>query len=101
MHIATGVDAHRMGLMRRQGVLSRIRELMTHPSAEVRCGCVWVVINLTWNDEVSDVKSRQERAQILRDLGYIESLNIMREDVALDVRERTKTALFQIQSNLP
>lgn len=100
VHIATGSDAHRSELMRRKRILEGVRDLMTNPSHEVRCACVWVVINLTWTDEGGDADARKARAEILRDMGYIERLLTLKDDVALDVRERTKTALFQLQSNL-
>ena len=84
---------------------------MDSPSDNVRIGCVWTVINLIVTEETSDalgiidcvppmltdLAECRKRATILRDLGVFDKLARMQEnDSSLDVKERAKSALSQL-----
>ncbi|CCJ28294.1 unnamed protein product [Pneumocystis jirovecii] len=68
-----------------------------HTSFEVRLGCLWVLINLTWSDDNSDKVMKEHRNQVLKDIGFLEKLKLMQNDSSSDIRERVKTALSQLE----
>ncbi|KAL9596871.1 MAG: hypothetical protein Q9219_005497 [cf. Caloplaca sp. 3 TL-2023] len=96
VHLAAGLPRHRQLLISQPELLKLILPLFAHPHHEVRSCCAWIVINLTWMDDQSDHPSCKERAQELMHLGWYEKLQKLESDPELDVRERTKTALHQI-----
>lgn len=100
-NIAAQTDALRDMFLQREDVLRKLLPLFKHEVTDVRNVCAWVVINLTWQDEHNSRASKercQERARKLVRLGFQDMLNENRHDPCLDVRERTKTALFQLES---
>lgn len=87
-------------LLKREDVLKKLLPLFNHNVMDIRNGCAWIVINLTWQEDhtAHDLKEGcQARAQQLIRLGFKEKLNDNKNDPCLDVRERTKTALFQLE----
>lgn len=100
-NIAAQTDTLRDMFLQREDVLCKLLPLFKHEITDVRNVCAWVVINLTWQDEQNSRASKercQQRARKLVKLGFKEKLNENRYDPSLDVRERTKTALFQLES---
>jgi hypothetical protein len=101
VHIAAGTDAHRDIVAQRDSVLTKLIPLMTHDQPEVRTACVWLVINLTWIEEHGNFPRNEAckiRAEKLIRLGFKDKLDERSRDPTLDVRERIKTALFQLEN---
>ncbi|KAL9001918.1 MAG: hypothetical protein Q9188_005133 [Gyalolechia gomerana] len=96
VHLAAGLPRHRQLLISQPELLTLMLPLFGHAHHEVRACCAWIVINLTWMDDQSDHPSCRERAQKLVNLRWYEQLQMLESDPELDVRERTKTALHQI-----
>nr|KMM64038.1 armadillo repeat protein [Coccidioides posadasii RMSCC 3488] len=93
INIAAGLPRHRQLLMLHPDLLRLMMPLFQHASKEVRVNCVWVVINLTVEDDQRDRPTCRERAAKLRELGVLEQLVRLEDDPECDVRQRTKTAL--------
>ncbi|EFR03412.1 armadillo repeat protein [Nannizzia gypsea CBS 118893] len=93
IHIAAGVSRHRHLLVFHQDLLKLTMALLSHSNWQIRANCVWIVINLTLDDDKTDRASRVERAMRLKSLGVMERLSSLEIDSESDVRERTKTAL--------
>ncbi|KAL8968347.1 MAG: hypothetical protein Q9197_004931 [Variospora fuerteventurae] len=100
VHLAAGLPRHRQLLIAQTELLKLLLAHFAHPSHEVRSACAWIVINLTWMDDQSDHSSCKERAQELNKMGWVGQLKVLELDPELDVRERVKTALHQIQCAL-
>lgn len=107
VHIAAGAEKHRDLISQREGMLKKLLPLLSHQDAELRVAIVWLMINLTWIEEdygssTNSVRSDacKMRAQKIVELGFKEALKERSRDPSLDVRERTKTALFQIEGLL-
>lgn len=99
-NIVIHTDALKDKLLQREDVLKKLLPLFNHNVMDIRNGCAWIVINLTWQEDhtAHDIKEGcQARARKLISLGFKEKLNENKNDVCLDVRERTKTALFQLE----
>lgn len=101
IHLAAGLSRHRQQLASHPELLRLLIPLFQHANKQVRVNCVWVVINLTFEDDESDRNSCRERAVRLRELGVLEQLARLEEDPESDVRERTKTALHLMSLLLP
>lgn len=97
VNLAAGPPKHRDMLFSHRDLLKNLMWLFEHPNRVVRVNCVWVVINLTYEDDQSDRQASYERASKLKTLGVIDRLRSVEDDSDLDVRERTKTALHQIR----
>ncbi|KAF3483521.1 armadillo repeat protein [Arthroderma uncinatum] len=93
IHIAAGFSRHRHLLVFHQDLLKLTMALLNHSNWQIRANCVWIVINLTLDDDKTDRPSRVERAMRLKSLGVMERLSSLEIDSEADVRERTKTAL--------
>lgn len=94
-------DELRDMFLEREDVLKKLLPLFQHEMSDVRNGCAWVVINLTWQDDQTNRQAKekcQKRARKLVRLGFKDRLNENRQDPFLDVRDRTKTALFQLEA---
>lgn len=100
VHIAAGQSKHRQLLISQPELLKLLLPLFSHPHREVRVSCAWLVINLTWEDDQSDKLNCKARAQELLKLGFYQKLQSLESDTELDVRERTKTAMFQMNKLL-
>ena len=98
INIAAGLPQHRQKLLGHPDLIRNLLGYFNHPHRQVRVNCVWIVINLTDEDEQSDREESRERALELRSLGVADKLRALRDDPDLDVRERVKTALHQVNS---
>ena len=96
VHIAAGLPRHRQILVSNSELLKLVVPLFGHPDPEVRCPCVWIVINASFLDNSADLPNCRSRARELVKLGFYEQLETIEADPSLDVRERTKTALTQM-----
>ena len=98
IHLAAGLSRHRQQLVTHPELLRLMVPHFSHPNKQIRVNCVWVVINLTFQDDQSDEKTCIERALKLRSLGVMEKLSTLEDDSETDVRERTKTAMASMNS---
>jgi len=94
VNIATGSEYHKQSIMKRHAILRSILGLMSHGAPAVRVAAIWVVINLTWQDDKTST-GVHDRVVYLRNMGMEDRLRIMNADQNLDVRDRVKTALHQ------
>lgn len=92
IHLAASLPRHRDLLMEHRDILHYLMGYFDHSSRDVRAGCVWVIINLTYPDDHTDLEPSRERASKLRSIGVLDRLTSLLDDPDLDVRERTKTA---------
>ncbi|KAL2863538.1 armadillo repeat protein [Aspergillus lucknowensis] len=98
IHLAAGLPWHRQLLVSHRDLLRYLMNYFNHSHRDVRTNCVWVVINLTYEDDASDREGCRERALKLRSAGVLDRLASLEHDPDLDVRERTKTALHLVNS---
>lgn len=100
VHIASGSETHREMILNHSNLLEKLLPLLEHEDAQIRVAIAWVVINLTWIEHHSDPQQTENcrrRAQALIGLGFQNALEKTQNDVVGDVRERSKTALSQIE----
>ena len=100
IHLAASVPRHRQYLASQKELLRAIIPLFRHSSRVVRVNCAWIAINLTYEDDPADHVGCKQRAHELKNLGFLDKLQILADDSDLDVRERTKTAMSLINSLL-
>ncbi|PKY02477.1 armadillo repeat protein [Aspergillus campestris IBT 28561] len=98
IHLAAGLPWHRQLLVSHRDLLRHLVGYFNHNHRDVRINCVWVVINLTYEDDASDRDGCRERASTLRSMGVMDRLASLEDDPDLDVRERTKTAQHLVKS---
>jgi len=97
-NIAAGSEKHKERIMESAVLNSILQCLRERQCSELRVAAIWVIINLTWQEESSDnedgswplVKSRIDR---LRQLGFEAQLESMKEDTSLNVKDRVMGAL--------
>lgn len=92
IHLAAGLPRHRQVLVDHPDLLRLLMKYFNHHHRDVRTNCVWVVINLTYEDDPSDRDGCRARASKLRSFGVMDRLGSLEDDPDIDVRERTKTA---------
>jgi hypothetical protein len=97
VHIAASVPRHRQLVISQTELLKLLVLQFNHPNKEVRLALCWLVINLTWVDDAHDGQACAQRAQELKKLGFLAKLESMEHDIELDVRERAKTAVWQMK----
>ncbi|KAL4948022.1 armadillo-type protein [Aspergillus filifer] len=98
IHLAAGLPWHRQLLVSHRDLIRYLMGYFNHSNRDVRTNCVWVVINLTFEDDASDREGCRHRALELRSVGVLDRLASLEHDSDLDVRERTKTALHLVNS---
>lgn len=98
IHLAAGLPRHRQVLMSHSELLKSLTNYFNHSNRDVRVNCVWVVINLVYEEDQSDREGCRERADQLKALGVIDRLASLHDDVDLDVKERTKMAMQLLNS---
>lgn len=97
VHMAASVPRHRQLVISQTDLLKLLVLQFNNPSKEVRLALCWLVINLTWVDDAHDGQACAQRAQELKKLGFLAKLESLENDVELDVRERAKTAVWQMK----
>lgn len=100
IHVANGRPQHRHTLLSLttrsptgQGdmkLLDLTIPLFSHPAAQIRTSCCWMVHNILWMEDQSDAAAARARAVELRKRGFEEAVNGCLGDPDLDVRERAK-----------
>jgi len=97
VHMAASVPRHRQLVIAQIELLKLLVPQFSHPNKEVRIALCWLVINLTWVDDAHDSQACAQRAQELKKLGFLSKLEALEHDSELDVRERAKTAVWQMK----
>lgn len=99
VHIAASVPRHRQQLIAQTELLRLLLTHFNHAARDVRSAFCWLVINFTWIDDDQDIEPHAQRTQQLVDMGFMEKLEMLERDVDLDVRDRAKTALWQLRQS--
>lgn len=98
-HIAASSDRHKDLITSQEELFKRLVPLLSNECTELRVACTWVLINLTWNeDQTNEARTAacKARVETLLRLGFRDKLASCTNDPCLDMRERVKTALFQL-----
>ncbi|CAH0032021.1 unnamed protein product [Clonostachys rhizophaga] len=98
VHIAASVTRHRQLIIAQTELLKLLQKQSNNKDREVRVALCHLVSNLTYPDEGAESEGCKQRAQELKNLGFYHKLEALcQEDRDLDVRERAKTAVWQIE----
>lgn len=98
VHIANGSPTHKQLLIAQKQLLANWLPHFNHVDRRVRVFSVWAVNSLTWVDDDSDRTTAQQRAKELKLCGIDSAIRGLANDVDLDVRERVKTAVRQLDA---
>ncbi|OGE51459.1 hypothetical protein PENARI_c013G05643 [Penicillium arizonense] len=101
IHLAAGHPRHRRAVTFHRSILPHLANYLNHPNKDVRRTCVWVTINLAFEEDQNDFEGCRERAIRLRSLGFGERLAALQDDVDLDIRERIKVVLHFLNRLAP
>lgn len=93
VHIAAALPRYRSLVIGQTEIMKLILGMFAHPNREVRRNAVWITINLMYHDDSQDKLECRRRAKELERLGFVNMVMAMKDDVDVDVKERTKTAL--------
>ncbi len=93
IHIAAALPRYRSLVIGQTEIMKLILDAFGHANREVRRNAIWITINLMYHDDSQDKLECRRRAKELEKLGFVDKVMGMKEDVDVDVRERTKTAL--------
>jgi hypothetical protein len=99
VHMAASVPRHRQLVIAQTELLRLLVPQFSHPSIEVRLALCWLVTNLTWVDDQGDREACAARADELKKLGFLSKLEMLEQDPELNVRERAKSALWQMKQS--
>ncbi|KAI1364205.1 armadillo repeat protein [Xylaria arbuscula] len=100
VHIAASIPRHRQLVIAQTNLLKQLAKLFNSRDREVRVALCHLINNLTWQDDMSDASACSQRATELRNLGFLKKLESLgQSDDELDVRERAKSALWQMKNN--
>ncbi|KAI1127304.1 armadillo repeat protein [Nemania abortiva] len=98
VHIAASIPQHRQLVIAQTELLTLLAKLFNSQDREVRVALCHLINNLTWQDDTNDATACSQRATKLRDLGFLKKLETLgQSDDELDVRERAKSALWQMK----
>jgi armadillo repeat-containing protein 8 len=99
VHMAASIPRHRQIVIAQTELLKLLVPQFNHPSIEVRLALCWLVTNLTWMDDQGDGEACAARADALKKLGFLTKLEMLEQDPELNVRERAKSALWQMKQS--
>jgi armadillo repeat-containing protein 8 len=98
VHMAASVQRHKQLLVRQTELLKLLVQQCGNKARDVRLSICHLLINLTLPDDDADRQFCAIRAHELRTLGFHSKMEAMKtHDRDLDIRERAKTAAFQIE----
>ena len=100
VHIAASVPRHRQIVISQNSLLESLVKQFHHPMMEIRLAMCHLVTNLTWLDDAGDGASCKERTKELVRMGWLEQLEVLERDEDLNVRERAKSAVWQMKQSL-
>lgn len=102
VHMAASVPQHRQILVSQTKLLTDLGKQFQNKDKDVRVALCHLITNLTWRDDPDDEDNSRLRAGELRKLGLLNKLHTLeRDDDELDVRERAKAAIWQIDHEKP
>jgi armadillo repeat-containing protein 8 len=93
IHIAAALPRYRSLVIGQTEIMKLILGMFGHANREVRRNAIWITINLMYHEDSQDKLECRRRAKELERLGFVDKVMGMKEDVDVDVRERTKTAV--------
>ncbi|SZF04957.1 unnamed protein product [Blumeria hordei] len=99
VHMAASIPRHRQLVISQSELLKLLVPQFNHSTIEVRLVLCCLVTNLTWVDDESDEHFCAQRASELIKLGFLNKLEMLENDVELSVRERAKTAIWQMKQS--
>ncbi|KFX97777.1 hypothetical protein V490_02624 [Pseudogymnoascus sp. VKM F-3557] len=99
-NVAASVPRHRQQVVAQTELLKLVLQQSSHPDKEVRLALCWLVINLTWVEDDQDTVTRTQRVRELTKLGFLAKMEVLERDCDLDVRDRAKTALWQMKQTV-
>lgn len=99
-HLANGLPKHKQLIIAQKPLLQAWLPHFTHVDPKVRVMSIWAVSSLTWVEDEYDRKNARQRATELRTIGIENAVRNLQHDPDLDVRERVRTALKQIDGLL-
>ncbi|KAK0387983.1 hypothetical protein NLU13_4227 [Sarocladium strictum] len=98
VHMAASIPRHRKLVIDQTDLLKALCQQATNKDPSVRVALCHLVFNLTCQDDDGETPACQQRAQELKKLGFLARMETMRlSDRDIDVRERAKTAAWQLE----
>ncbi|KAJ2989741.1 hypothetical protein NUW58_g3310 [Xylaria curta] len=98
VHIAASIPRHRQLVIAQTDLLKQLAKLSNSQDREVRVAFCHLMTNLTWQDDMTDASACMQRTNELKNLGFQKKLEALSQtDDELDVRERAKSALWQME----
>jgi armadillo repeat-containing protein 8 len=97
VHIAASVPHHRQLVIAQPALLKLLGNHFSSRDKEVREALCHLMSNLTWQDDDDDGQACSLRARELKKLGMLSKLEALEDDPELNVRERAKTAIWQMK----
>lgn len=98
IHMAASIPRHRQLVIAQTELLKLLVPQFNHTNKDVRLALCWLCMNLTWLDDATDGPACKARTAELRRLGFLTKLEMLDQDTELDVRERAKTASWQMKA---
>ncbi|TVY55279.1 Uncharacterized protein LCER1_G002723 [Lachnellula cervina] len=99
VHMAASIPRHRQLVIAQTELLKLLVPQFNNPTVEVRHALCWLVTNLTWVDHTNDTQACIQRANELKKLGFLAKLEMLEQDPELNVRERAKSAVWQMKQS--
>lgn len=97
-HIAASIPRHQQMIIAQTDLLKLLAQQASSKDREVRVALCHFVTNLTYKDDDGEAQACALRAHELRKLGFFSKMEALtKQDGDLDVRERAKTAAYQIE----
>ena len=107
-HLANGSPQQKQLVIAQKHLLSSWLPHFSHPDRRIRLQSLWAVNSLTWVEDDRDRPNARTRVRELRNVrgpgetgsgsgGIIGAVERLRSDTELDVRERVKSAMRQVE----
>ena len=100
VHLAASIPRHRQIVIAQTELLKLLVPQFHHPNIEIRLSLCHLATNLAWKDDPSDSKACMQRAKELQGLEFLQKLEMLEQDGELNVRERAKSAVWQMKESL-
>jgi hypothetical protein len=98
VHMAASTSEHRQLVIAQTELLKLLAQQANSKDRSVRASLCHLVINLTWQEDNTEAHACAQRAHELKKLGFYAKMETLKhQDRDLDVRERAKTAAYQIE----
>ncbi|PHH75802.1 hypothetical protein CDD80_2051 [Ophiocordyceps camponoti-rufipedis] len=98
VHMAASIPRHRQLVVEQTDLLRLLAQQSSSKEREVRVALCHLIINLTWQEDGGEARQCQSRVLELRRLGFQSKMDTLKhQDRDLDVRERAKTAAWQME----